>query len=72
MPPVESIASGVFEFLSDRFPVCTTSDEFHFFPQAEPADLDWSCWDDFSDSTVRETTAFLKKADMDIGRINNV
>ncbi len=42
----------VMKALSSRFPVCTSSDEFHFFPQIPPDCAHWSRWDDFSQESI--------------------
>ena len=49
---IERVAVGMLEELAARFPVCTASDEFHFFPQILGADRPWSRWDDFSSAGV--------------------
>jgi len=43
--------------MARHFPVCSTSDEFHFFPQLSSSVIDWSLWDDFSSGSVEQTTA---------------
>jgi uncharacterized protein (DUF885 family) len=48
------LADDIFERLALQFPVCLSSDEFHFFPQLRIADQDWSRWDDFSPPAVRD------------------
>jgi uncharacterized protein (DUF885 family) len=42
------LADEIVSALTEQFPVCLASDEFHFFPQARAQDQDWSRWDDFS------------------------
>jgi len=54
--PLESLAAEIYGTLSRRFPVCFSSDEFHFFPQFRPDSPDWSRWDNFSSGSVKETT----------------
>jgi hypothetical protein len=49
---VAAIALEMFEALARQFPVCLSSDEFHFFPQYKPATPDWSQWDDFTPEAV--------------------
>ena len=49
-----SVADEIIEFLASRFPVCLSSDEFHYFPQALARDHQWSCWDNFAPESVRE------------------
>jgi hypothetical protein len=57
---IDSIAESLIEELTLRFPVCLSSDEFHFFPQARATDPDWSRWDDFS---LRSIGTIGKKLD---------
>jgi hypothetical protein len=45
---LSSLAETIFLTLARQFPVCMSSDEFHFFPQAEVTEIDWTRWDDFS------------------------
>jgi hypothetical protein len=45
--------------LARQFPVCTSSDEFHFFPQVQVEELDWSRWEDFSAPALEETVGQL-------------
>jgi uncharacterized protein (DUF885 family) len=52
-----SIAEDIFDSLAKRFPVCMSSDEFHYFPQAGAVDFIWSRWDDFSEDGVGKTVA---------------
>jgi hypothetical protein len=54
-PELASIAEDIFEALALRFPVCLSSDEFHYFPQAKSSKFAWSRWDDFSEDGVSET-----------------
>lgn len=57
-PVVKRVAGELFDFLARNFPVCSTSDEFYYFPQVPIADISWSKWDDFSPEAVDE---FVKK-----------
>jgi hypothetical protein len=41
--------------LARQFPVCMSSDEFHFFPQAHVTGIDWTRWDDFSAPALEDT-----------------
>ena len=45
-------ARDILEKLARRFPVCTSSDEFHFFPQVPLHPSQWSRWDDFSAESI--------------------
>jgi len=56
---VESIARELFSYLAERFPVCCSSDEFIYFPQALRENTDWSQWDDFSEESVQEAVQAL-------------
>jgi uncharacterized protein (DUF885 family) len=47
-----AIAAEMIDALKHQFPVCLSSDEFHFFPQAVPEIGRGSEWDDFSDERV--------------------
>ncbi len=53
-PDIASLADDIFERLALQFPVCLSSDEFHFFPQMRVASPDWARWDDFSPSAIRD------------------
>ncbi|MFH1625969.1 MAG: DUF885 family protein [Pseudomonadota bacterium] len=56
---IQSIADCMFETLVETFPVCSASDEFHYFPQIQPPQRDWFVWDDFSPETVEEVARKL-------------
>jgi uncharacterized protein (DUF885 family) len=47
-------ADDIMETLANRFPVCLSSDEFHFFPQALSRRHRWDRWDDFSADAVAD------------------
>jgi hypothetical protein len=49
---LETVADHIYRTLAFHFPVCLSSDEFHFFPQYISPDRDWSRWDDFSPESV--------------------
>ncbi len=49
---LEIKAHAILEYLARCFPVCTSSDEFHFFPQIPPGNTHWSRWDDFSEESI--------------------
>jgi hypothetical protein len=57
---IEKIAKDLYSYLADRFPVCCSSDEFIFFPQALPGQEDWSRWDDFSADSVLDAVQELR------------
>jgi len=48
------VADEIFNSLAAHFPVCMSSDEFHFFPQFKSEGHDWSSWDDFSPDGVAD------------------
>ena len=51
------LAKEIFETLATCFPVCMSSDEFHYFPQYQCDPFDWARWDDFSTSTLTDLQA---------------
>ncbi len=51
---VEMIADEMMAELARVFPVCTMSDEFHYFPQALPGRDEPASWDDFSPETLQQ------------------
>lgn len=53
-PGINDLAAGLFETLALRFPVCMSSDEFHYYPQAAVINKDWSQWDNFSPESVTD------------------
>jgi hypothetical protein len=50
---LEKLAGEIYAALAAQFPVCLSSDEFHFFPHFRPETGDQSAWDDFSEGAVR-------------------
>jgi hypothetical protein len=56
-PGFDTLAETVFDALARQFPVCTASDEFHFFPQVQVDDRDWTRWDDFSAAAISAAIA---------------
>ena len=63
---VQALADRMFEALAQHFPVCSGSDEFHYFPQAQPLEHDWSRWDDFSPDAVEEVAGKLSAWEKDL------
>ena len=63
---VQALADRMFEALAQHFPVCSGSDEFHYFPQAQPLEYDWSKWDDFSPDAVWEVAGKLSAWEKDL------
>ncbi len=64
----ENFACDILKRLARQFPVCTSSDEFHFFPHVPPDPSHWSGWDDFSPESVAtlndQCRVWLKKLDV--------
>jgi len=56
---IKAVADILFETLAHRFPVCMSSDEFHYYPQAIIIDKDWARWDDFSPESVADISVKL-------------
>ena len=51
-PDLATLAESIFRILAAQFPVCLSSDEFHYFPQVQPGERQWNRWDDFSEPAV--------------------
>ncbi len=51
---LDKLADEIFQTLAKFFPVCLSSDEFHFFPQIQARHHDWAKWDDFSKNAIKE------------------
>jgi uncharacterized protein (DUF885 family) len=49
---LDKLADEIYAELAARFPVCLSSDEFHFFPHFRPKTAGESVWDDFSEGAV--------------------
>jgi hypothetical protein len=56
-PDFATLAETIFVALARQFPVCTASDEFHFFPQVQVDEIDWTRWDDFSAAAISDAIA---------------
>jgi hypothetical protein len=65
-PNVEAVAEDLYKTLAGVMPVCSASDEFHFFPQVESERRDWSLWDDFSPEAVRELAHKIKGLEQEL------
>jgi len=52
--------------LRRRFPVCLSSDEFHYFPHARTTPLDGHVWDDFSSESVADLIPKLSRWETDL------
>ena len=66
---VQDVAARMFEELARCFPVCSASDEFHYFPQAQALRKDWSRWDDFSPEAVEELAEKLLAWEEELARL---
>ncbi len=56
---IDRFAAGIFDSLAGRFPVCLSSDEFHYFPHFKSDRHDWKRWDDFSPDAVSDAVERL-------------
>ncbi|CAB5092917.1 hypothetical protein D3OALGA1CA_1031 [Olavius algarvensis associated proteobacterium Delta 3] len=56
-----SLWETILQELVRRFPVCLSSDEFHYFPQDQTTSLDGHVWDDFSPESVGELVTRLSR-----------
>jgi uncharacterized protein (DUF885 family) len=50
---LNKLADEIYVALAGRFPVCLSSDEFHFFPHFKPEAPGKPVWDDFSEGSLR-------------------
>ena len=66
---VEAVAGRAYTAIATAFPVCSSSDEFYFFPQVILSERDWSCWDDFSDIPVHACAEALAGFDRELSRL---
>jgi len=66
---VQTIADRIFETLAKRFPVCSASDEFHYFPQVQAQKHSWSAWDDFSQEAIEDIAGELSIWEEDLSRL---
>lgn len=67
---INNIASLFFDHLSSFFPICMSSDEFHFFPQIRSDSQDWSKWDNFSSDAISDVLKYLKERRQDLQSID--
>lgn len=49
---LDKLADEIYMALAAQFPVCLSSDEFHFFPHFRSVAKDESAWDNFSEGAV--------------------
>ncbi len=85
---LETVADHIYRTLAFHFPVCLSSDEFHFFPQYISPERDWTRWDDFSPESIdsvlarmtewqkcldeRRTAAILPEDQVDLGMLTGM
>ncbi len=50
---LDGLAQEIYAALAEQFPVCLSSDEFHFFPQFKSKRYEVGAWDDFSEHAIR-------------------
>ncbi len=50
---LNALSLEIYTALADQFPICLSSDEFHFFPQFKTKQYDLGKWDDFSAEAVQ-------------------
>lgn len=67
---INNIATLLYDHLSSFFPICMSSDEFHFFPQIRIDSQDWSKWDNFSSDAISDVLKYLKERRQDIQNLN--
>ncbi len=58
---LDKLADEIYKALAAQFPVCLSSDEFHFFPHFRSEVSDESAWDDFSDGAIRHFFADVRQ-----------
>ncbi len=51
---VENIGLQLFEIVAQHFPIASTSDEFYYFPQVPPEDLNPNAWDRFNEDAISD------------------
>ena len=56
---IENDIGEMLDILAAQFPICTSNDEFHFFPQIPPGPGYWACWDDFKPESIARIRAQL-------------
>lgn len=56
-----ALGQTVLVALAKQFPVCMSSDTFHYFPQYRPVRQKWSRWDDFSAKGQTAILAHISK-----------
>lgn len=69
MDTLQEITEQAYAMLAAAFPVCTSSDEFYFFPQVVQENKDWCAWDDFSERRVAAAADTLRGHESDLTRL---
>jgi uncharacterized protein (DUF885 family) len=54
---LDSLAEEIYSVLANQFPICLSSDEFHFFPHYKSERYETGQWDDFSKDAIRSFTS---------------
>jgi uncharacterized protein (DUF885 family) len=67
---VDNIADSIIDYLGDTFPITCTSDEFIYFPQSSLDRIDFSKWDNFSKSSIKEAEKKLSSWENELNQIN--
>jgi uncharacterized protein (DUF885 family) len=65
----DSLSVEIFSELANCFPITCASDEFVFFPQAQPKSPDWHQWDRFSPEDVNGLTQQIRHWEETLRRI---
>jgi uncharacterized protein (DUF885 family) len=65
------LADDIFSSLAAMFPICMSSDEFHFFPQADAREFDGARWDDFTPDGLSEITTKIPQWRHHLSRLSH-
>jgi hypothetical protein len=68
---LEQVAEESYRAIAQHFPVCSSSDEFYFFPQVVLEDVDWGVWDDFSPERIGEFSDTLLSLENRLSNLDN-
>ena len=66
---LEMIASDMFKSMADAFPVASSSDEFHYFPQVAFAGACEEKWDSFSPDAVEDFATKLSEWENELDQL---
>jgi len=66
---VANLWEVILQELVRRFPVCLSSDEFHYFPQARTTPMDGTVWDNFSAESVGALVPKLSRWESDLAGV---